>query len=276
MSGAAQAEVTRLLRRPPAAQGEEATIWTRARLIRHLGERFGCWLSPGAMAALIQALRFRWRRPKLVVKGEDPQAEERQAAMEAARAAHPAAIELFADECDLLTLPVVRGQYQPLGEQTEIPTPGTRRKWGVFGFLNHKTGTWHYWLKARKRSVEFLECLHELLWLYPSGTILLFVDNASIHQSKVTRRFLTHHPRLVVCYLPSYSGHKQNPVEKVWWALKAEVAANYMWPSLEALEEAIHGFFARFSPEKALQLTRRTDTQRRQPEPVAPALALAA
>ncbi len=276
MSGAARAEVVLLLRRAPGAQGEEATVWTRARLIRHLGERFGCWLSPGAMAALLRRLKFGWRRPKLAVKGEDPQAEARRTAMEAARAAHPGAIELFADECDLLTLPVVRGQYQPLGEQAEIPTPGTRHKRGVFGFLEIKTGTWHYWLKARKRSVEFLECLHELLWLYPTGTILLFVDNASIHKSKLTLRFLAHHPRLVVCYLPSYSGHKQNPVEKVWWALKAEVAANYMWPSLEALDDAIHGFFARFSPEKALRLTRRTQTERHQPEPAAPAPALAA
>ena len=78
-----------------------------------------------------------------------------------------------------------------------------------------RTGAWHYWLKARKRSKEFLECLHELLWLYPKGTILLFVDNASIHKSKVTLRFLANHARLVVCYLPTYSGHKQNPVEKV-------------------------------------------------------------
>ena len=264
---AARAEVALCLRSSPAAQAEPGTRWTRARLLRRVGERLGCLVSPRTMARLIRELGYRWRRPKLTVKAEDALAVERLAIMEAARGAHPEAVELFSDECDVLTLPVVRGQYQPVGEQWEIPTPGTRHKHGVFGFLNVRTGAWHYWLKARKRSKEFLECLHELLWLYPKGTILLFVDNASIHKSKVTLRFLSNHPRLVVCYLPTYSGHKQNPVEKVWWALKEEIAANYLWPSLQALEDAIHGFFAELSPEKALRLTRRADLQA-EPHPV--------
>lgn len=259
MSAAARAEVTTCLRTSPAAQAEPVTRWTRPRLLRRLGERLGCLVSPRTLTRTIHELGYRWRRPKLTVKAEDALAVERLAIMEAARAAYPQAVELFSDECDVLTLPVVRGQYQPVGEQREVPTPGTRHKHGVFGFLNARTGAWHYWLKARKRSKEFLECLHELLWLYPTDTILLFVDNASIHKSKVTLRFLSHHPRLVVCYLPTYSGHKQNPVEKVWWALKEEIAANYLWPSLQALEDAIHGFFAELSPEKALRLTRRAD-----------------
>jgi DDE superfamily endonuclease/Winged helix-turn helix len=264
------------LRISPAAEAEPVTRWTRARLLRRLRERLGCLVSPRTMARTIHSLGYRWRRPKLTVKAEDALAAQRIAVMEAARAAHPEAVELFSDECDVLTLPVVRGQYQPVGEQREIPTPGTRKKHGLFGFLNVRTGAWHYWLRARKRSKEFLECLHELLWLYPTGTVLLFVDNASIHKSKVTLRFLANHPRLVVCYLPTYSGHKQNPVEKVWWALKEEIAANYLWPSLEALEDAIHGFFAELSPEKALRLTRRADPKADPQPTLAPDLAWAA
>lgn len=58
------------------------------------------------------------------------------------------------------------------------------------------------------------------------------VDNASIHQSKMTLRWLANHPRLLVSYLPAYSGHQTNSVEKVWWALKDEVCANHMYASL--------------------------------------------
>jgi hypothetical protein len=47
------------------------------------------------------------------------------------------------------------------------------------------------------------------------STIVLFVDNASIHKSKLTLRWLANHPCLKVCYLPAYSGHQTNPVEKV-------------------------------------------------------------
>jgi hypothetical protein len=257
VTGVARATIITCLEAAPAAQGEEGTRWTRPRLCQWLAERCGCVLSRRTLGRVLHSLDFRWRRPKLTVKAGDPLAAERRAAMAAARVAHPEALEFYADECDVLTLPLIRGQYQRQGQQMAIPTPGTRQKQGIFGFLNAQTGGWHYWLTARKRSAEFLACLHELLWLYPERTLLLFVDNASIHKSKVTRRFLANHPRLIVCFLPTYSGHKENPVEKVWWALKEELAANYLWPSLEALQDAIHGFFARRTAADLLRLTHR-------------------
>ena len=119
---AARAEVALCLRSSPAAQAEPGTRWTRARLLRRVGERLGCLVSPRTMARLIRELGYRWRRPKLTVKAEDALAVERLAIMEAARGAHPEAVELFSDECDVLTLPVVRGQYQPVGEQLAVST----------------------------------------------------------------------------------------------------------------------------------------------------------
>jgi hypothetical protein len=217
----------------------------------------GCWLSKRSLSRLSARLGFVWRRPKLTLTESDPLAAQRQAAMSAVIATYPQAPRLYEDECDIHQLPTLRGQYQRRGQQKEIPTPGSNKKQPVFGFLNVLTGDWHYFLTARKRSVEFLSCLHELYNLYPSGPILLFMDNASIHKSKRTLRWLAHHERLVVCYLPAYSGHPTNPVEKVWWALKEEVCANHMYPCLEAVQDAIVGCFARFSREDALRLTAR-------------------
>jgi hypothetical protein len=85
----------------------------------------------------------------------------------------------------------------------------------------------------------------------------LILDNCSIHKSKLTRRWLVNHPRFQVLYLPAYTGHETNPVEKVWWALKAECAANQMYPSREAVQEAIHAFFSTFTREAALRLVAR-------------------
>ena len=159
-------------------------------------------------------------------------------------------------------MPVIRGQYQRKGQQRAVPTPGTNRKQAVFGFLNVRTGEWHFWLTPRKRSVEFLGCLHALYKHYPTGPILLFLDNASIHKSKLTLRWLANHPRFLVHYLPAYSGHQTNPVEKVWWALKAEQMANELYPSLEAIQDAIYTFFASFSRERALLLTAQHERER--------------
>jgi len=254
---AAQLEATRCLESSPTEVGLERTTWTRRLLRWHLRERFGCALSLSSIVRLIALLGFVWGRPKLTLKESDPQAQQRQADMDKAIAEYPTAPRLYSDECDIHQLPTLRGQYQRRGQQKEIPTPGNNKKQAVMGFLDMLTGDWHYWLTARKRSVEFLSCLHELYKLYPQGEILLFVDNASIHKSKLTLRWLSHHPRFRVYYLPAYSGHQTNPVEKVWWALKDEICANYMYPCLEAVQDAIIGYFARFSREDALRLTAR-------------------
>jgi hypothetical protein len=44
-------------------------------------------------------------------------------------------------------------------------------------------------------------------------------------------------------------------VEQVWWALKEACAANERYASLEAVQDAIHGFCARFDRTAALRLT---------------------
>lgn len=262
---AAHLEAERCLDTSPTQAGFERTTWTRRLLRRHLRERVGCWLSKSSVQRLIAQLGFVWRRPKLTLKENDPHASEREAVMAEGIARYPEAPRIYEDECDIHQLPTIRGQYQRRGEQKEIPTPGNNKKQPVFGFLNVLTGEWHYWLTARKRSVEFLSCLHELYKLYPSGPILLFLDNASIHKSKTTLRWLANHPRWIVCYLPAYSGHQTNPVEKVWWALKDEVCANHLYPCLEAVQDAIIGFFACFSKEDALRLTAKQKDKAQQP-----------
>ena len=262
---AAQTEAKRALTASPRETGDEQTLWTRRLLQRHLAERTGCYLSLPTLTRLMKREGFVWRRPKLVLKQTDPQQTEREATIVKALAAHPEAPRLYVDECDLHQLPVVRGQWQQRNQQTSIATPGNNRKQAVFGFLEAASGRWHYFLTGRKRSFEFLGCLHELNKLYqetsPDRPVLLFLDNASIHKSKTTVRWLANHPRFRVCYLPAYSGHTTNPVEKVWWALKNRCAANCLYPCLDAVQDAIHGFFARFTPEDALRLTARKPPQ---------------
>ena len=262
---AAHTQAQRALEAAPQDAGAEQVLWTRRLLQRHLTERTGCDLSLPTVTRLIKRLGFVWRRPKLVLKQADPLQAEREAAIAEALAAYPQVPRLYMDECDLHQLPVVRGQWQPCGQQKAIATPGNNHKQAVFGFLEAMTGRWHYFLTPRKRSFEFLSCLHDLNKTYPQtdfdGPLLLFLDNASIHKSKTTMRWLDNHPRFRVCYLPAYSGHQANPVEKVWWALKNQCAANCLYPCLDAVQDAIHGFFARFTPEDALRLTARKPPQ---------------
>jgi transposase len=55
-------------------------------------------------------------------------------------------------------------------------------------------------------------------------------------------------------FLPAYSGHRYNPIEKVWWHLKQQVAANRLHGSIEALVSAVDRYFASCAPERTLKL----------------------
>jgi transposase len=239
---------------PPPNSGYLQTCWTVALLLWHLAQRFHILISPATLRRALHRAGFRWKRPKLApARRPDPQAAAKQARL-AQVLADPEAILLAEDECDLHLLAVLRAMWQRVKEQVRIVTPGQNAKRGVFGALNLRTGEWFYQLSARKRSVDFLAFLTSLLAAYPLGKLSVLVDNARIHTSKAVKLWLAQHPRLELVYLPTYSGHQLNPVEKVWWALKGEIAANRCFKSLEELDAAIHRFFAKFSPAAALAL----------------------
>jgi transposase len=239
----------------PPTFGYLQTCWTVALLVLHLCGRLRVRVSSGTLRRALHAARFRWKRPKLApARRADPRAAEKQAKLNEVLA-DPNATIIAEDESDLHLLAVVRAMWQRVGQQRRFITPGQNAKRGVFGSLNLRTGEWFYQVTERKRSVEFLAFLTMMLSAYPAGLIYVIVDNARIHTSQAVAQWLATHSRVQLIYLPTYSSHRLNPVEKVWWDLKHNIAANRCFKSLAELDQAIHRYFANFSPERALCLT---------------------
>ncbi len=251
---AARERLRRTVRAGPQGAGYRGGTWTVPLLQIHLVVVEGLSLSCATVRRLLVRLGFRWRRPKLALP-QDPQAAAKmQHILERVLHAPAEAVLLCLDECDLHLLPVLRCMWMPRGEQFQVPSPGTNRKRGIFGALAPETGRWHYRITEKKRAVEFLSFLEELLGVYPTQPLLLVLDNASIHTAKVVQAWLQTHPRVELLFLPSHAGYRENPVEKVWWRLKQQVAANRLYDDVEALVRAVNQFFDRFTPEAALQL----------------------
>lgn len=72
------------------------------------------------------------------------------------------------------------------------------------------------------------------------------LDNVITHDAKVVRAWLARpeHARFRVLWLPKYSAHEHNPIERVWGLLKDAVAANRLAGSIDALVAEAHRFFA--------------------------------
>lgn len=250
----ARERLRRTVREGPQGVGYSGGTWSVLLLQIHLVAVEGLSLSCATVRRLLLRLDFRWRRPKLVLPKDPAAAAKMQHILERVLSAPADAVLLCLDECDLHLLPVLRAMWMPRGEQARIPTPGKNRKRGVFGALSPETGRWHYRVAETKTALEFLAFLEELVRVYPTQPLLLVLDNASIHTAKLVHLWLQAHSHVELLFLPSYAGHQENPVEKVWWRLKQQVAANRLYDDLDQLDAATREFFDHLTPEVALRL----------------------
>jgi transposase len=238
----------------PTEHGYRFGYWTIATLAAHLAQRVGLSVSRATLRRSLLSLEFRWRRPRHELPHDPAAASIMWQVCHHLLQVPADAVILAADECDVHLLPVLRALWMPQGEQIRIPTPGTNRKRSVFGALDLDTGQWHYQVVPRKRAVEFLAFLEQVVLAYPGRSLHLVLDNASIHKAKVVQTWVAEHPQVHLLYLPAYSGHTHNPVEKVWWRLKDQIAANRLHGSIDVLVEAVHDFFDSFTPDDARRL----------------------
>ena len=237
---------------PPPCSGHVQTGWTVRLLTAFLAARFRLVLSAGRVRQHLHAVGWRWARPRLAPATHAP-AGQRKVDLAAplklaliATALASAATVVYLDECDLHLLPVVRAMWMK-GPRVRIPTPGQNAKRAFLGALDARTGALHYAVRPKKLALHFVAFLEHLAWAYPSGDLVLVLDNVITHDAKVVRAWRARptHARIRVLWLPKYSAHEHNPIERVWGLLKDAVAANRLAGSMDALVAEAHRFFAR-------------------------------
>jgi transposase len=243
-----------VLQDDPRHEGYLATCWTMAMLALALVHKLGVSMSASTMRVALQELGLRWGRPRLAMPTKvDPAKTHKQWVIaKAVVEAGPEASVLYADESRLQLLPLLRAMWHWVGQQIRVPTPGTNVTQALFGALNIRTGRWVYLVRERMRKEDFLAFLDYLLMAYPTGPILLMVDNFSSHTAHAVGEWLAVHPRLQLYYLPKYCSHL-NPVEPIWLRLKNTLAADRLYGSMKLLLETTEAFFTAMTPEQALR-----------------------
>jgi transposase len=227
---------------PPGNSGLVQTCWTVGLLAAFLLSRFRLDLSPSSVRRHLKASGWRWGRPRLAPathapgrqKKIDPAAATKLKLLK--RALGSAATVLYLDECDLQLLPILRACWMK-GPRLRVPTPGQNAKRTIFGALNARTGRLDRLIRPRKRAVDFVAFLEHLARAYPSGAVVLVLDNVVTHDAKLVRQWLARpgHARFRLLWLPKYTAHEDNPIERVWGLLKDAVAANRLHGSIDLL-----------------------------------------
>jgi transposase len=233
----------------PPTRGLAQSCWTAGLLAAYLLSTFGLRLSPRRVRAHLRTTGWRWARPRLAPATHAPGAQRKTDPAAALKlrlmtqALASSATVLYLDECELHLLPVVRAMWMQ-GPRVRIPTPGQNAKRVLFGALDARSGRVLHLLRPRKRAQDFVTFLEHVAAAYPTGEVVLVLDNVITHRAQLVQRWLADpaHARIRLLWLPAYAAHEHNPIERVWGLLKNRVAANRLAGSIEVLADAAQHF----------------------------------
>jgi hypothetical protein len=123
-----------------------------------------------------------------------------------------------------------------IGQQKRIPAtkPGAKQKRHIFGGYNWLKDTITWTTAITKNSAMFISFLEQLLIKqYPTGRVVLVMDNASYHKSASALAALSlFEHRVMVIWLPPYCSDL-NPIERFWRYLKDLACANKLEDNIE-------------------------------------------
>ena len=139
----------------------------------------------------------------------------------------------FGDETTLREFPPLRACWAKRGEQREVVISGRNGRRVIHGALNAQTGELVKLVRERSRQddcIAFLEVLGQLRPMVPK---LLIWDNAPPHHPKRVLEAAAK-AQITIAWLP-FRSPELNPLEDLWRLLKAVVAANRVYDTLNAL-----------------------------------------
>jgi len=157
------------------------------------------------------------------------------------------------DETTLSLDPPLRACWMKIGCQKCIPAtqPGTKQKVHIFGGYDWVRDTITWTSAERKNSGAFIVFLeHLLIDEYPTGVVVLVMDNASYHKSGPSLAALSlFEHRVLVVWLPAYCS-ELNPIERFWRFLKDQACVNKLEDEIaEVLKSAEYVLLEQNRPE---------------------------
>ena len=127
------------------------------------------------------------------------------------------------------------------GQQKIIQTYGKHEGVKLLGVLDYETGKVYMEDHESYDAQVFLSFLENVLKKYPTGNIVMILDNAKIHHAKLLTGFLLKNPRLHLEFLPPYSPNL-NIIEELWGWLKTTVINNVFFHTRDEIKAAVRSF----------------------------------
>ena len=146
------------------------------------------------------------------------------------------AILYFQDEANVSLTAFLGKTWSPCGQTHKATVTGLRSGVSAMSSISNRGYLVFRLYEKRIASGVVIEFLHQMLLHHPRRHLVVVMDQARPHTSKLTRDFIESQKRLHVFYLPPYSP-SWNPDEKVWNHLKCQELKSHQAKTKEELKE---------------------------------------
>jgi putative transposase len=230
--------------RSPRDFGFLRSRWTCTVAVLLLWSCFHLAVSRETVRRWLRRADLVWRRPRPVLRRQDPLRQAKLRALRRLLANLPTdEVAVFEDEVDINLNPKIGAMWMRRGQQAEVETPGDNDKRYLAGSMNWRTGTLWVTEGSNRDGALFVRHLEELrLRLRRYRVLHVICDNARFHQAAKCKRLQEYLKRwghrIKLHYLPLYAP-ETNPIERVWWHLHDEITRDHQCQTLEELLDLV-------------------------------------
>jgi hypothetical protein len=157
------------------------------------------------------------------------------------------------DETTLREFPPLRAAWARRGEQATVVISGRNARRVVHGMLNVACGELVHLVRERGRGPDCAAAVEALGGVRPGTPKLLVWDNAPPHHTHAARD-AAGLAGIELAWLP-FRAPELNPCEDLWRHLKATVAANRAYPTVDALADRADAWLDGLASEDLLRYT---------------------
>jgi transposase len=223
LAGVTAKRLKRIVLAPASKFGFETDLWTVGRLHAVLEDQRNVDVSEDTVWRRLREAGLTWQTPERQYFEADPETRQRwqdETIPQIRQTLEKTGGILYCeDEASVCLTPLLGKTWAERGKPRKVPVTGARASISAMSAISPKGRLVFRLHDKRITSVEVIDFLRQLLRQHPGRHVVVVMDQAKPHTSKMTKAFIESRPRLHVFYLPPYSPD-WNPDEKVWNHLK--------------------------------------------------------
>ena len=233
-------ELRRIVLASAVSYGFESDLWTVGRLHQVIMETFQVDVSKHTIWRRLVDAGLTYQKPEREYYEADEEERKKWRRYEIPKikrcVAENRAILYFQDESNVSLTAFLGKTWSPCGQTPKARVTGLRGSVSAMSAISDRGSLVFRLYEKRIASAEMIEFLRQMLFHHPRRHLVVVMDQATPHTSKMTRKFIENQKRLHVFYLPPYSPD-WNPDEKVWNHLKCQELKSHQAKSKEELKK---------------------------------------